>query len=151
MTDNVQPWERLPSESGPAWEAFTVYRDLGCSRSLTLVVRRLSKSKQLLARWSRRNSWVERAKLYDAHLDELARAAAEKERIEEACAQAKKDRVLQGLGAPDMEDSKVYVELELFLDTLELILTRDSYIQILEAFEKVLEWADLYQQSSSTT
>lgn len=80
------PWERLPAESDPAWEAFKAYRDLGVKRSTAKVAKQLSKSVTLMNRWSGTHRWVQRAQTYDAHLDrewlreqaELRRKAAQR-------------------------------------------------------------------------
>jgi hypothetical protein len=58
-------WERQPEETAVAYEAFTVYRDLGASRSLSKASRQLSKSKPLLQRWSSTWSWVARVDAWD--------------------------------------------------------------------------------------
>ena len=46
------PWERQFNESRKAFEAFCVYRDMGPARSGEKVARELSKSAQLIRRWS---------------------------------------------------------------------------------------------------
>jgi hypothetical protein len=73
----MNPWEPQQKESMPAYAAFAEYRDLGPERSIEAVSRKVSKSLPLLKRWSSRWSWVERAKAYDAHLDEIRRTARE--------------------------------------------------------------------------
>ena len=70
-------WQRQPAETNKAFEAFVVYRDLGKERSLEAVARKLSKSSQLLKRWSAANNWVERAGTYDDYLAEQDRKAYE--------------------------------------------------------------------------
>lgn len=61
----LQSWERQEKESGPAYEAFAVYRSLGNRRSLDAVAQQLSKSRPLIARWSSKWGWVERARDWD--------------------------------------------------------------------------------------
>lgn len=63
------PWERQPDEGDAAWEAFRTYRDMGATRSTAKVAQQLSKSKQLMDRWSGAHAWVVRARGYDGHVD----------------------------------------------------------------------------------
>lgn len=78
----IRPWDRQPNESGPAFEAFVIYRDMGPARSLTKVVERLHKSQTLLGGWSRTQDWVERARLWDVYVDQLAQDAIVSEVID---------------------------------------------------------------------
>lgn len=82
MTPAPGPSERQPKETGPAFEAFRCYLEMGPSRSVHKVARQLSKSDTLIKRWSSRWSWVERTRKFesqetavkdDAHLEVLAR------------------------------------------------------------------------------
>jgi hypothetical protein len=66
----LEPWERQPGESDPAWAAFLVYRDLPASaRSIARVVSDTGKSRSLIAGWSSKWDWPARAKEYDRHKD----------------------------------------------------------------------------------
>jgi hypothetical protein len=76
----MRAWERLPKESAPAYEAFSTYAEMGVTRSLAAVGRRLGKSRPLMERWSVRYGWVSRAAAFDQHMYEVkarARHAAE--------------------------------------------------------------------------
>ena len=68
-------WERLSGESVKAFEAFARYRDLGAERSTTKVAAELKKSKSLMERWCSHWRWVERARLYEAFLDQQRQRA----------------------------------------------------------------------------
>lgn len=75
VTIPPEPWERQKSESAKAYEAFSLYRDMGASRSIAKVAEKLQKSNQLLGRWSRNNKWVDRVAAWDAEQDRIARQA----------------------------------------------------------------------------
>lgn len=69
----VEPWERQEGETPKAYEAFTVYRDMGIQRSVRKVARELSKSETLMARWSGAYDWVDRVAAWDSEQDRVAR------------------------------------------------------------------------------
>lgn len=75
-------WERQEGESGQAWEAFSLYRDLGEKRTVTEVVRQLQKSRSLIDRWKVRWYWEKRVLAYDNYLSKEALAEAVKEKRE---------------------------------------------------------------------
>lgn len=68
----MQAWERLSSESPQAWEAFSLYRDLGKKRTAQKVSDELQKSYTLIARWSSEFEWPKRALAFDRHIDEAS-------------------------------------------------------------------------------
>jgi hypothetical protein len=80
----VSVWDRRDNETGPAYEAFRAYLELGPERSLAKVGAKLGKSKALMDRWSARHDWADRAQAFDqqgyrrrddAHLDAIASRA----------------------------------------------------------------------------
>ena len=73
MSKEAKPWERQDNETPKQFEAFKIYRDMGEERSLSKVAQQLSKTKQLLSRWSSANNWVERCASWDAEQDRLLR------------------------------------------------------------------------------
>lgn len=78
MSNGIIPpeaWERQKGESTKAYEAFTIYRDMGASRSCRKVAEQLGKSTGLLERWSRVHEWQKRVSAWDAEQDRLARQA----------------------------------------------------------------------------
>jgi hypothetical protein len=77
-------WDRKDGESDVAFEAFTIYRDMGPARSIAQVSRQLDKDVTLLERWSRRHGWVVRANTWDAHLDREKQKETVRERKEMA-------------------------------------------------------------------
>ena len=72
---DIEPelWERQPTESAQAFEAFALYRDMGVNRSIRKVARNLNKAVTTLAEWSTKNEWVKRAAAWDAEQDRIAR------------------------------------------------------------------------------
>lgn len=65
LTPGRNPWERQKRETGPAWEAFTVYRTMGATRTLIAVSRELGKHETLIQRWGKVWRWNERVDLWD--------------------------------------------------------------------------------------
>lgn len=68
----AKPWERQEGESAKAFEAFSIYLDMGASRSVRAVAQKCSKSASLMMRWSATHKWVERAAAHDAELRQKA-------------------------------------------------------------------------------
>ena len=54
------PWLRFDNESAKAYEAFTVYRDLGIRRTLRETAEKVGKSASSIEKWSRQHRWVAR-------------------------------------------------------------------------------------------
>ena len=75
-----EPWERQKGETRKAYEAFSLYRDGGPTRSYQSVANMLSKSLAVIKRWGSRWNWVERSRLYQDHLDSINRFEQEQER-----------------------------------------------------------------------
>ena len=67
----IQPWERQENESAKAYEAFSIYRDMGASRSLAKVGQEVCKSKKMMEKWSKAHNWVERAEQWDREQDRI--------------------------------------------------------------------------------
>lgn len=75
-------YERQERESKQAFEAFTVYRNMGITRSLKEVANQLGKHRSLIERWSKENGWVERVQSFDDEMDRKAILKNEQERKE---------------------------------------------------------------------
>lgn len=82
------PWEKQPGETGPAWHAFVMYRDLGYNRTIRRVAeihaetapdRNLETIYGQLKRWSTSNGWHARCEAYDLIVDRRMREARESE------------------------------------------------------------------------
>ena len=84
-TEALSPWEQQAGEGARAFEAFCAFRDAGPARTVTAAYRQRSgkdKAKQASGEWNgwaEQQHWRERATAWDAHLDEIARKAAEAE------------------------------------------------------------------------
>lgn len=62
----LDPWDRQPGETSKAYEAFSIYRDMGAQRTVRGTAEHLNKSLQLIAGWSGKNDWVARAAAWDS-------------------------------------------------------------------------------------
>lgn len=71
-----QPWERQKGESAQAFEAFSLYLEMGADRSIRAVSQECSKSVSLIRRWSSTYHWVERCRAWGNHLQHEAKKAA---------------------------------------------------------------------------
>lgn len=85
MGEALNAWDRRVSETDAAFQAFTRYRDLGPTRSLTKSESNETATKGprkapsgRVAKWSSDHDWVSRAAAYDAHLDTLRVEATER-------------------------------------------------------------------------
>src|SRR5215210_845444 len=90
-------WERRSTESGPAFEAFRTYCELGPERSTRKVADQLNKHVSLIARWSSRHAWVRRAASWDA------RGAGQPTALESVGHGEVIEGLLRALGAPGFE------------------------------------------------
>lgn len=73
-----KPWERQKGESEKAYEAFSIYLNLGVGRTITEVVKQLEKSRTLIDRWKVRYDWTDRVREYDNDQQRQAKKEAEK-------------------------------------------------------------------------
>src|SRR5438445_6235129 len=70
-------FERQPMESAKAFEAFSVYLNMGPERSLAAVGQKLGKSRALLERWSAKFDWAARVQAQAAYVATVEREATE--------------------------------------------------------------------------
>lgn len=75
----AKAWERQPEETAKAYEAFSIYRDMGAERSLAKVGQQLGKSKKQMEKWSKKYSWVDRVETWDIEQDRQIRIALTKD------------------------------------------------------------------------
>jgi hypothetical protein len=76
------PWERQPGESDKAYVAFRTYRDQEPPRRLADVCVSLSRSMTLIARWSAKHKWLDRAAHYDTNVERTRAAGTAEARRE---------------------------------------------------------------------
>ena len=80
-------WNILPGESLRAFAAFSVYLNLGPERSFPAAYRVYKDRPDVtgrhapgyIAKWAHKNRWVERARAWDIHAQEVARSAQDAE------------------------------------------------------------------------
>lgn len=70
-------FEQQPKESDKAFAAFSLYLSMGAERSTAAVATKLTKSEQLIRRWSARWRWTERVAAHGSHLAAVEREATE--------------------------------------------------------------------------
>ena len=112
---DTEPWERLEGEGVKAYEAFSVYLELGEERSIRAVAKQLNKSTTLIGRWSRTYQWVERTAAYDVDIQRKAHAQAVKKRRKMAnrhisIALKLQEKALQAL--KDMDENRMELEAD---------------------------------------
>lgn len=103
-------WDRLDEESTKAYEAFSVYRDLGTNRSLDAVAQKLKKSATIMGRWSSTYDWVNRAIAYDEYIDAQARIKLDRDAIKRKADMLKRHagigKALQSFGLQHVQTTK---------------------------------------------
>lgn len=117
-------WERQPTEPGPAYHAFTHYRDAPIeNRSIDKAWRThqdkclgrqtagSKRAERAWWTWSTKFGWLDRTDLFDAHADRQARHALAKDRIEAA-----KRHARQAAGAANVLMAPVRVLMEAMQD-----------------------------------
>ncbi len=76
-----QIWERQEGESAKAYDAFTLYRDMGPGRSISKIVQKHTKNRATCGKWSVKYNWVQRVAAYDEEQDRIRRLVAKEELI----------------------------------------------------------------------
>ena len=128
-------WERREGESGKAYEAFTVYRDMGAGRTVSGAARQLGKSRALLDRWRRQWDWPERVRAYDKELERAAyeealQAVREMSRRHVGIAVKLQTKGLEGLTNLNVKKMRTKDVVALIHEGTKL--ERDSRAQIVE-------------------
>lgn len=101
MNQSKPIWHRIESrdgqrgESAEAYEAARLYFEMAANRSQEAVAQKLSKSRQLLGRWSTKWNWAERAAAYDQHLHDERERDLQRERALQAQRWIERDEQLR--------------------------------------------------------
>jgi hypothetical protein len=98
-----KPWSQRRGESAKAHAAAEHYFKMRDQRSLESVARTLKKAKSLIARWSAKYQWCDRANAYDAWLTQIDQNATKRlaNQDSEKRAQRTRDRHERILGLTD--------------------------------------------------
>lgn len=78
------PWEQQPQETTEAYEAATIFFDLGPRRTFAETARRLGRSRGYVRNLATRHQWKERAQAYDQHRQQARRSQREQEPVKPA-------------------------------------------------------------------
>jgi hypothetical protein len=68
-THPPKAWQRRPEETGPAFEAFVLFRDMASPRSIKQVAEILGKGRSTLDEWAQKYRWNDRCRLWDNEVD----------------------------------------------------------------------------------
>lgn len=127
-------WERQPTETGQAWDAYRIYRDLGPrKRSHRMVAATLGKTAGYLNRlavWAAEFSWLKRVTAWDSHKDKVSCDAE----LDEVCEMKRRhiriSMTLQSIGCAEAE------KLDRFVKRVEnktqRVLTATELLKLLE-------------------
>lgn len=99
MAARLCAWDRRPTETAEAFEAFALYRDAGPTRSAASVGVALGKSTTLMERWSGRHDWPARAAAYDTEVARRAAAKTMETDVEALARQVRQARAIQAKAA----------------------------------------------------
>ncbi len=78
------PWEQQPQETTEAYEAATIFFDLGPRRTFAETARRLGRSRGYVRNLATRHQWKERAQACDRHHQQARRNKRKEEPVEPA-------------------------------------------------------------------
>lgn len=136
MSRTDKPWERQKGESAQAFEAFSVYLEMGTDRSIRAVGQKLDKSRTQIGKWSKAWGWQERVRAYDNELEKEARKKAIADRKDMTSRhigiamqlQKKALEALKELSVEDMtpKDIKEYIKMATDLERLNRTLEEEA-------------------------
>lgn len=72
-------FNRLPGETTKAYAAFRIFLKLGSERSVRKAARKRNKGVTVVAEWSSKYQWTERAAAFDEHVARIEQAAMDKQ------------------------------------------------------------------------
>lgn len=158
-----KPWERQKGESEKAFEAFTIYRNMGQGRTVTAVGKKLGKSRNLIDRWKDRWNWKERVRSYDNELEKQAKEKAIKDyksmterhikiamQLQKKALKAFNNLEIEEMSPKDIKEFlKMATELERLSRTIENdnqqenTISNDNFIDALKQETVNLDWGDI--------
>lgn len=151
-----KPWERQEGETPKQFEAFVAYRDMGENRSHVKVANQLSKSVQLISRWSSANNWVERCVAWDNEQDRILRQEQLKEirKMRDRHAQGAMDmlaKALEGLKGLDSEELSPQDIVKMFAEAVKVErLSRGDTSEVIEERQgEAVDAVQIYIPSNS--
>jgi hypothetical protein len=97
-------YEQQAGETTKAYDAFCVYRDMGCDRSFAKASKKIGKVASLLARWSVKYHWTERCAAYDTYMELQNRKLLEKARLDMTDRHIKLGTALQTIGVAKLTE-----------------------------------------------
>lgn len=145
-----EPWERQEREGSRSFALFTIYRDLGPSRSLEAVAiatipgRERGDGRALsgaLGRLCKRWEWTTRAEAWDDHQDEIAREAADEHAREVGKARAVRLEALQEKSFAVAEELLERVKAMLQFPVARKEVTQDGKLTVINPAR--WSWRDL--------
>lgn len=115
MNDGPEPWEKRPDETGRAYAAFRLYRDLGPARRLADVPGFAART---LRGWQTTHRWNERAQAWDLEAYRLddARRLEQIRSMDETHARAARVLITTGLRAMQNLDQLTPHQAARFVD-----------------------------------
>lgn len=147
---SIESWERQPGESAKAYEAFSIYRDMGMDRAMSKVSKQLGKSIALMERWSVKYKWRERCFKYDRDLERTAQKEARKEYSKmvtrhvrigmklQTAALSSLETLLESKATLKPKDIKEFIELGTELERMNRVLSAEEEVSDDDGFLEAL-------------
>lgn len=142
-------YDRLPTESAKAYDAFCAYRDQGPNRSIRTLAEQLNRSTTLIGRWSGQHNWIERVKEWDTDQDYLLQKQAIKNREKEYKEQLNEFRKnhLQVGRAAFKASAQCVKQIMEFMEANQGVLTLDDANKAANIVRSLLPVSDMWAKA----